>query len=105
VIRLTIFAKSAEKLNIAWKKADLTSSGTCLFNMAGQISLKVNSNSEIVPLDVDIEVKKQSVEVIGIITDISAGSGLIKRCPECKRSLPEATARSTAESREFSISA
>lgn len=40
-----------------------------------------HSNSEIVPLDVDIEVKRQSVAVTGIITDISAGSGLIKRCP------------------------
>ena len=88
VIRLTIFARSAEKLNIALKEGKSYEFRNVVSSIwQGQLSLKANSNSEIVPLDIDIEVKRQSVAVTGLITDISAGSGLIKRCPECKRKL------------------
>lgn len=88
VVRLTIFAKSAEKLDVTLEEGESYEFRNVVSSIwQGQISLKANSNSEIVPLDVDIEVKRQSVAVTGIITDISAGSGLIKRCPECKRKL------------------
>ncbi len=88
VVRLTIFAKSADKLAITLEEGESYEFRNVVSSIwQGQISLKANSNSEIVPLDVDIEVKRQYVAVIGIITDISAGSGLIKRCPECKRKL------------------
>jgi replication factor A1 len=88
VIKFTIFAKSADKLAITLEEGESYEFRNVVSSIwQGQISLKANSNSEIVPLDVDIEVKKQSVAVTGIITDISAGSGLIKRCPECKRKL------------------
>lgn len=88
VVRLTIFAKSAEKVDVTLEEGESYEFRNVVSSIwQGQISLKANSNSEIVPLDVDIEVKKQSVAVTGIITDISAGSGLIKRCPQCKRKL------------------
>ncbi len=88
VIRFTIFAKSADKLDITLEEGGSYEFRNVVSSIwQGQISLKANSNSEIIPLDVDIEVRKQSVAVTGMITDISAGSGLIKRCPECKRKL------------------
>ncbi|HWR26440.1 MAG TPA: replication factor A [candidate division Zixibacteria bacterium] len=88
VIRLTIFAKSADKLAITLEEGESYEFRNVVSSIwQDQLSLKANSNSEIVPLDVDIEVKRQSATVTGIITAISAGSGLIKRCPECKRKL------------------
>jgi ssDNA-binding replication factor A large subunit len=88
VIKFTIFAKSAQKLKIALEEGKSYEFRNVVSSIwQDQLSLKANSNSEIVPLDVDIEVRRQSVTVTGIITDISAGSGLIKRGPQCKRKL------------------
>ncbi|RQW78617.1 MAG: replication protein A [Methanothrix sp.] len=53
----------------------------------GRFSVKLNRTSQIEPLDVDIEVGSQSVEFTGALVDVQKGSGLIKRCPICKRSL------------------
>ncbi len=88
VIRFTIFAKSQDKLAITLEEDESYEFRNVVSSIwQDQISLKANSNSEIVPLETEIEVKSQSVTVTGIITGISAGSGLIKRCPECKRKL------------------
>lgn len=88
VIRFTIFAKSQDKLDITLEEGESYEFGNVVSSIwQSQISLKANSNSEIVPLETEIEVKRQTVTVAGIITGISAGSGLIKRCPECKRKL------------------
>jgi replication factor A1 len=88
VIRFTIFSKSAEKLDITLEEGESYEFRNVVSSIwQDQVSLKVNSNSELIMLDADIEVKKQSVTAMGIITEISAGSGLIKRCPECKRKL------------------
>jgi len=88
VIRLTIFAKSAEKLGITLEEGESYEFRNVVSSIwQGQISAKANSNSEIVMLDSDIEVKRQFVTISGIITEVSAGSGLIKRCVECKRKL------------------
>lgn len=88
VIRFTIFAKSAEKLDIKLEEGESYEFRNVVSSIwQNQISLKANSNSEIVPLEIDIEVKRQTFTVTGIITGISAGSGLIKRCPDCKRKL------------------
>jgi replication factor A1 len=53
----------------------------------GIFSLKVNKNSEITPIDEDITISKNLVELIGAMVDVQNGSGLIKRCPECNRVL------------------
>lgn len=53
----------------------------------GRFSLKLNRTSDLHPLDEDINVGKQSAEFTGVIADIYKGSGLIKRCPICKRAL------------------
>ncbi|KUK03959.1 MAG: replication factor [Methanosarcinales archaeon] len=53
----------------------------------GQYSIKLNKNSEIIPLDEDIEVASQQNTMVGAIVAVQQGSGLIKRCPECKRAL------------------
>ncbi len=88
VIRFTIFTKSQDKLDITLEEGECYKFRNVVSSIwQGQISLKVNSISEIIHLETEIEVKRQSVTVIGIITAISAGSGLIKRCPECKRKL------------------
>lgn len=52
----------------------------------GQFSVKANKTTTITPCE-DVEVSRRTQTVTGVITAISAGSGLIKRCPECKRAL------------------
>jgi replication factor A1 len=53
----------------------------------GRVSIKINKNSEILPFKGDITVAKKLVTVVGAVVDLQQGSGLIKRCPECNRSL------------------
>ena len=53
----------------------------------GRFSIKINRTSEITPLEEDIAVGTQAVEFTGAMVDVQKGSGLIKRCPVCKRSL------------------
>jgi replication factor A1 len=52
-----------------------------------RFSVKLNRSSEIVELDEEIEVGTQTSEFSGVIADIYKGSGLIKRCPICRRAL------------------
>jgi len=53
----------------------------------GRFSVSLNKTSEIIPIPEDIKVGNTLVEFQGAIVDIQSGSGLIKRCPECKRAL------------------
>lgn len=53
----------------------------------GMFSINMNKSSEIIELKEDITVGNIQVEFSGAIVDIQAGSGLIKRCPECNRAL------------------
>ena len=53
----------------------------------GRVSIKVNKNSEITAFSGDITIAKKLVTVVGAMVDLQQGSGLIKRCPECNRSL------------------
>jgi len=53
----------------------------------GRYSVKLNRTSQIEPLDVDIEIGSVAAEFSGALVDVQKGSGLIKRCPVCKRSL------------------
>ena len=52
-----------------------------------RVSIKVNKNSEITPFSGDITIAKKLITVVGAMVDLQQGSGLIKRCPECNRSL------------------
>ncbi len=53
----------------------------------GRMSIKINKNSEILPYQGDVTIAKKLVTVVGALVDLQQGSGLIKRCPECNRSL------------------
>jgi len=53
----------------------------------GRFSVKFNRTSQLSPLDEDVEVGSQSTEFTGAMVDVQKGSGLIKRCPICRRSL------------------
>jgi replication factor A1 len=81
---------------VKWAKADLPNfeegKSYHLKNLVtdefqGRFSVKLNRTSQIEPLDIDIEVGSQAVEFTGALVDVQKGSGLIKRCPVCKRSL------------------
>ncbi|MDO9516999.1 MAG: hypothetical protein Q7J10_03010 [Methanosarcinaceae archaeon] len=58
---------------------------TGIFNERPQLS--VNKASKITPLDTDMEIHDYTTIIEGAIVDIQNGSGLIKRCPQCKRML------------------
>ena len=55
----------------------------------GRYSVKLNRTTSIEPLDEDLEVGDDDVEIEGALVDVQSGSGLIKRCPEddCTRVL------------------
>jgi replication factor A1 len=81
---------------VKWAKAELPSleegksyhiRNVVTDEFQGRFSVKLNRTSQIDPLDVDIEVGSQAVEFTGALVDVQKGSGLIKRCPTCKRSL------------------
>ena len=48
----------------------------------GQMSIQLQSSSEVTELDEEIEVGEKTVEVEGVLVDLQSGSGLIKRDPE-----------------------
>jgi len=53
----------------------------------GRFSVKLNRTSQIEPLDCDIAIGSVAALFSGALVDLQKGSGLIKRCPVCKRSL------------------
>jgi replication factor A1 len=53
----------------------------------GRFSVKLNRTSGIEPLEEEIEVSPQEAKFTGAIVDVQKGSGLIKRCPVCRRML------------------
>jgi replication factor A1 len=81
---------------VKWVKADLPDleegKSYLLKNLVtdefqGRFSVKMNRTSQIQPLDVDVEIGSIVAEFSGALVDVQKGSGLIKRCPVCKRSL------------------
>jgi replication factor A1 len=81
---------------VKWAKADLPNleegKSYHLRNLVtdefqGRFSVKLNRTSQIEPLDIDVEIGSQAAEFSGALVDVQKGSGLIKRCPVCKRSL------------------
>ena len=81
---------------VKWAKADLSNmeegKSYLLRNLVtdefqGRFSVKLNRTSQIELLDVDVEIGSQAAEFSGALVDVQKGSGLIKRCPVCKRSL------------------
>jgi len=53
----------------------------------GKAQIQLNRSSSIEELDEDIEVRSSTFTYFGAMVDIQTGSGLIKRCPLCKRAL------------------
>jgi ssDNA-binding replication factor A large subunit len=81
---------------VKWAKADLPQLGegkSYLFKNVitdeyqGRFSLKLGSATQIEELDEDIQVGSSVAEFIGAFVEIQKGSGLIKRCPICRRAL------------------
>ena len=81
---------------VKWAKADLPNliegNSYILKNVVtdefqGRFSIKLNRTSLIQELNEDIAVGSQATEFAGALVDVQNGSGLIKRCPICKRSL------------------
>lgn len=80
---------------VAWAKADLPpveEGKSYVFknlvtdSWQGRFSVKMNKTTTFAPSE-DVEVASSDVEVAGAIVDVQAGSGLVKRCPECNRIL------------------
>jgi replication factor A1 len=81
---------------VKWVKADLPDleegKSYLLKNLVtdefqGRFSVKLNRTSQIELLDADVEIGSVAAEFSGALVDVQKGSGLIKRCPVCKRSL------------------
>jgi replication factor A1 len=81
---------------VKWVKADLPDleeGKSYLFKnlvtdeFQGRFSVKFNRTSIISELSDEVEVGSQSAQFTGALVDIQKGSGLIKRCPICRRSL------------------
>ena len=91
VIKFTIFAKNKDLI-----PDDFAEGNSYLFeNMVssvwqGQVSVKANKTTTITTCE-DVEVSRRTETMTGVIVAISNGSGLIKRCPECKRAFVKGT--------------
>ncbi len=81
---------------VSWAKANLQplEEGKCYQinrvisdEWQGKFSIKFNKNTTISELNEEIMVGNPIVEIEGVLIDIQSGSGLIKRCPNCKRVL------------------
>lgn len=48
----------------------------------GDINIKLNSRTEIIELDEEVEIGDNTVTMAGVLASIASDSGLIKRCPE-----------------------
>ncbi|MEA1985623.1 MAG: replication protein A [Euryarchaeota archaeon] len=81
---------------VKWARDDLPDvedGNTYLFNNVvvsewnDKFEINLNKTSSIETLDEDIEVGTATVTFTGAMVDVQAGSGLIKRCPECNRAL------------------
>jgi replication factor A1 len=53
----------------------------------GKFQIQLSRSSSVEELDEDISVGTSTLTYFGAMVDIQTGSGLIKRCPECKRAL------------------
>ncbi|TFH47350.1 MAG: replication protein A [ANME-2 cluster archaeon] len=53
----------------------------------GRYQINLDHGSQIYEIEEDIEIGTEEIEFIGAMVDIQAGSGLIKRCTQCKRAL------------------
>lgn len=86
VIKFTIFAKNSSLGSLEEGKSyNLNNFVTSTWQ--NQISIKGNKNSSIQEIQEDIKAQRSQDVIIGVITHLSQGSGLIKRCPECNRKL------------------
>jgi replication factor A1 len=81
---------------VKWAKSDLpdlVEGESYLFKnvvtdeFEGRFSVKLNRTSGFEPLEEEIEVSPQEAKFTGAIVDVQKGSGLIKRCPVCRRML------------------
>lgn len=52
-----------------------------------KMQIAVTSASQILPNSEEVKQKDKEVVLKGVIVSLTSGSGLIKRCPECSRSL------------------
>lgn len=87
VIKFTVFAKNSNII-----PDDFAEGNSYLFeNMVSSIwqrniSVNANKTTTITPCE-DVDARRRTETIVGVITSISSGSGLIKRCPECNRAL------------------
>jgi replication factor A1 len=81
---------------IKWEKSQLmnmeTGKNYLLKNVIsdvykGNFSIKMNKTSVIEEITEEIDAKEVMADFIGAVVDIQQGSGLIKRCPICKKPL------------------
>ena len=79
---------------VTWTKAEkpLVEEGKCyrfenvvVHKWKDQLQINVTRTSEIVEVDRDIQVKKNTIRFVAVLTKILSNSGLIKRCSECRR--------------------
>jgi replication factor A1 len=87
VIKFTIFQKNENIIPDGFQEgASYLFENLVSSVWQGQFSVKANNTSTITPCE-DVEVSRRTEMITGVITTISPGSGLIKRCPECNRAL------------------
>lgn len=87
VIKFTIFARNEKIIPDDFKEGNSYFFENLVSSIwQGQISVKANKTTTITPCKT-VEVSRRTQTLIGLIVAIMAGSGLIKRCPECNRAL------------------
>ncbi len=87
VIKFTIFTKNSDIIPVGFAEGNSYLFENLISSVwKGQFSVKTNKTTTITPCE-EVEVSRRTETMTGVITAILSGSGLIKRCPECKRAL------------------
>ena len=88
VIKFTIFAKNNNIIPGSFAEGNSYLFENLVSSIwQGNVSVKANKTTTITPCEEDIEVSRRTQTMKGVITAITDGSGLIKRCCECNRAL------------------
>jgi replication factor A1 len=87
VIKFTIFQKNKDVIPDGFAEGNSYLFENLVSSVwQGQFSVTANKTSVITPCE-DVEVSRRTETRVGVIVAITSGSGLIKRCAACKRSL------------------
>jgi replication factor A1 len=86
VIKFTVWKTAANEIRLVQGNSYIFQN-VVTGSFSDKMQVAVTSTSKIVPIAEQIQQKEREITHAGVIVSLTNGSGLIKRCPDCSRSL------------------